>query len=95
MPLNIQCKYCANLRNDWCEKIEDSPHPDISRDCRYYRTLTNADRIQAMNNEELAEFICHKYFVPHCPIPICKNDDDDCVECWLSWLKSPVEEEKT
>ena len=107
MAKNVKCKYCLNLKTEytdegnpfeWCEKVEDSPYPDISRDCIYFakrKPQTNADIVRSMTDEELAEFICRKYFVPHCPIPICKNDDDDCVECWLSWLKEPVKEGKT
>ena len=53
---------------------------------------TNADRIRSMTDEELAEFIegaC-------CP-PVCytKHFDEcqkeDCVPCWLAWLKKEVE----
>lgn len=57
MPLNVQCKRCANLRNDWCDKKHDSPDPDLIRDCQYYRTKIRADQIRAMTDEELAEFM--------------------------------------
>ena len=33
---NIKCSECEEYRNDWCEKVIDSPHPDIVRDCQYY-----------------------------------------------------------
>ena len=33
---NVKCSYCEEYRNEWCEKIIDSPHPDILRDCQYY-----------------------------------------------------------
>ncbi len=33
---NIKCSDCAEYRNEWCEKIVDSPHPDMLRDCQYW-----------------------------------------------------------
>ena len=53
MPKNVVCKKCNNLVNDWCEKVIDSPDPDMQRDCQYFREKTNADRIRAMSDEEL------------------------------------------
>ena len=57
MPKNVVCKKCNNLVNDWCEKVIDSPDPDMQRDCKYFCEKTNADRIRAMSDEELAEFL--------------------------------------
>ena len=57
MPKNVVCKKCNNLVNDWCEKVIDSPDPDMQRDCQYFCEKTNADLIRAMNDEELAEFL--------------------------------------
>ena len=54
MPKNVVCKKCNNLVNDWCEKVIDSPDPDMQRDCKHFREKTNADRIRAMSDEELA-----------------------------------------
>lgn len=33
---NIKCADCAEYRNEWCEKVIDSPHPDMIRDCQYW-----------------------------------------------------------
>lgn len=33
---NIKCSDCEEYRNEWCEKIIDSPHPDILRNCQYW-----------------------------------------------------------
>lgn len=60
MPKNVMCKNCNNYRNDWCEMVLDSPDPDIVRDCRHFWPKTNADRIRAMTDEELARFIANK-----------------------------------
>lgn len=51
---------------------------------------SNADRIRAMTDEELARFFCDEY---GCPIgrgyPDCGETPTDpvCVGCWLEWLR--------
>ena len=57
MPKNVVCKKCNNLVNDWCEKVIDSPDPDMQRDCKHFREKTNADRIRAMSDEKLVVFL--------------------------------------
>ena len=54
---NIKCRSCFFYRNEWCEKIVDSPDPEEVRDCAYFREMTNADKIRSMSDEELAEFL--------------------------------------
>ena len=54
---NIKCRNCFFYRNEWCEKIIDSPDPEEARDCNYFREMTNADKIRSMTDEELAEFL--------------------------------------
>lgn len=49
---------------------------------------SNADRIRAMTDEELAQWIAGIY--PDCPpgfSPAPLGCDDVCAECWLEWLK--------
>lgn len=46
--------------------------------------ITNADRIRAMSDEELAKYVC-------CPHDQCIDLDAPCDKCVLSWLKSPME----
>lgn len=55
------------------------------------KPMTNADRIRAMSDEEMAEFISS--------IPMCVGKDEDlnceidrCKECFLKWLQQPAEE---
>ena len=52
MPKNVVCKKCNNLVNDWCEKVIDSPDPDMQRDCQHFCEKTNAQKIRAMSDEE-------------------------------------------
>lgn len=54
MPKDVMCKNCNNLKHDWCDKRIDSPDPNMERDCPYFWERTNADRIRAMTDEELA-----------------------------------------
>lgn len=42
MAKDVVCKKCKNLVNDWCEKIIDSPDPDIARDCRHFEELADS-----------------------------------------------------
>ena len=55
---NIKCRNCFFYRNEWCEKIVDSPDPEEARDCAYFREMTNADKIRSMSDEELAKLLC-------------------------------------
>ena len=44
---------------------------------------TNADRIRAMSDEELAAIVM-------CPYDGCNRSDGKCYECSLEWLQSPA-----
>ena len=84
MPKNVVCKKCNNLVNDWCEKVIDSPDPDMQRDCQHFREKTNADRIRAMSDEELAAWMaeCNAY------------REYANASQWLPWLQQPAEDNK-
>jgi hypothetical protein len=58
-----------------------------SHDCEN-KVLTNADRIRAMSDEELANIVV----CPHCKTNWDKCTDD-CFACRLEWLKQPAEGE--
>lgn len=54
-------------------------------------SITNADRIRAMTDEELAELCqnsCCREGYDDCPTQFY----GDCEDCWLDWLKQEVEE---
>ena len=102
MPKNVVCKKCNNLVNDWCEKVIDSPDPDMQRDCQHFCEKTNADRIRAMSDEELATHLhdigwdCH-LCAEHGRLdnePLLRGEkcDEKCVEHCLEWLQQPAEE---
>lgn len=53
------------------------------------RKMSNADRIRAMTDEELAEFIAEVRNAITCVISdedSCRNPDEPCQKCWLRWL---------
>lgn len=68
----MKCRNCKHLSwaeeepgkmfFGWCHKVLDSPDPDIERLCRGFERRTNADRIRAMSDEELAEFLAEEQF---------------------------------
>ena len=50
---------------------------------------TNADRIRAMSDEEMAEW--HKQMMEgYCPRQT-SECPSDCYECWLDWLKQEAD----
>ena len=92
MPKNVVCKKCKNFVNDWCEKVIDSPDPDMQRDCQHFREKTNADRIRSMTDDELNDLFHDIY----------NAGVDDAVEYewghrtnsfeWtMEWLQKPAE----
>jgi hypothetical protein len=68
-----------------CKMVNGKPTNYISK------PQTNADRIRAMSDEELADFLrldgCHKIKGDN---RICNGWCDECV---LEWLKQPAEED--
>ena len=80
----------------WEEKIKRIADHLISNgvtvECFIYRTInTNADKIRAMSDEELAKVMERML---GCPITgDCKKMSEDCNDCWLDWLRQPAEED--
>ena len=91
MPKNVVCKKCKNLVNDWCEKVIDSPDPDMQRDCRYFCEKTNAQKIRAMSDEELAWYLmlwrCEAVAKYHGV----SSEYPDTQKTILKWLQQPAE----
>ena len=92
MPKNVVCKKCNNLVNGWCEKVIDSPDPDMQRDCQHFREKTNADHIRSMSDEEMAETFIKGDCIG-CPILYECDPYGDCKPQILNWLKQPFEGE--
>lgn len=91
MPKNVVCKKCNNLVNDWCEKVIDSPDPDMQRDCQHFREKTNADRIRSMSDEELADILWKtgRNYRAVCADPVV--DYNEHRDHLIAWLQQPAE----
>lgn len=102
----VECKDCAygreaNVPNAVFCMLNHQTFPIPVYGCSNGRPgrivpQTNADRIRAMTDEELAEMCaggcpngdrlnCGKYYL---------HGGRDCFNCWLDWLKSPAEVDK-
>lgn len=71
------------LPEDFKRHMAENKRKSLERCARVKKPQTNADRILAMSDEELAEFIV-KIKYPY------RSDGKD-YEIALNWLKSPVE----
>lgn len=80
---------------------EDCPHCVFEKteaNCRgcfegsHYRPkpITNADRIRAMSDEELAVMFFNYHYSFTCPEKGCHECKESCMDCWLDWLKEEV-----
>ena len=63
------------------------PEPEKCRYATFHQT--NADKIRAMTDEALAEYLSE---VHYCPSPSPCEPTKNCKDCWTEWLRSPVEE---
>ena len=59
--------------------------------CNLYKKasqITNADKIRSMTDEELARVMDMV-----CPPDTACNDGQQCIKCWIDWLKQPAKED--
>ena len=93
MPKNVVCKKCNNLVNGWCEKVIDSPDPDMQRDCQHFCEKTNADKIRSMADEELHELLHEIYNAgaENAVAYICGQRAFN-FEWTMKWLMQPAQE---
>ena len=86
---------CKNRLKDNCKK--DGRPCIFSKECfdpEEQKPKTNADRIRAMSDDELAEIIssnaytgaCNDFGIPH------ENCGGNCRECVSKWLQQPAKE---
>ena len=78
--------------------MENKNFNDILADAlERYNRKTNADRIRAMTDEELATIIAWPYIAPpewcanHPTCPFISEDPTPCDKCALEWLQQEVE----
>ena len=94
MPKNVVCQKCNNLVNDWCEKVIDSPDPDMQRDCQHFCEKTNADKIRSMTDDELHELLHEIYNAgaENAVAYVCGQRAFNC-EWTMKWLMQPAQED--
>lgn len=92
----VRCKYEGT--GVWAGRCrgtrEVEPCPGYEK-CKQYKPeyMTNADRIRAMSDGELAVGI-KKIFIgksPWCDHHCKYDDENNCNNCLLEWLKQPAE----
>ena len=92
MPKNVVCKKCNNLVNDWCEKVIDSPDPDMQRDCQYFCEKTNAQKIRSMSDDELNELFHDIYNAgAEDAVSYEWGQRTNSFEWTMEWLQQPAE----
>lgn len=92
MAKNVVCKKCNNLANDWCEKVIDSPDPDMQRDCQHFCEKTNAQKIRSMSDDELNELF-HDIYNAGAEDAVAYEwgQRTNSFEWTMDWLKQPAE----
>ena len=92
MPKNVVCKKCKNLVNGWCEKVIDSPDPDMQRDCQHFCEKTNAQKIRSMSDDELNELF-HDIYNAGAEDAVAYEwgQRTNSFEWTMEWLQQPVE----
>ena len=92
MAKNVVCKKCNNLVNDWCEKVIDSPDPDMQRDCQHFCEKTNAQKIRSMSDDELNELFRDIYNAgAEDAVAYEWGQRTNSFEWTMEWLKQPAE----
>ena len=99
--------YCKSCEHDedigFCDKcfynhiLEERGIPPTEYEARP-KPQTNADRIRAMTDEELAKTFADYVYCHCCPIPYCKvrftMERLGCQANWIDWLRQEADDGK-
>lgn len=83
------CDFVKKNGGCFYDGVPPSNSPKTCEKCKFFKPITNADRIRGMSDEELAEFEIERMCCPPGK-PGCKENNltcDNCEQCWLDWLK--------
>ena len=92
----IACSFCKNIGSDKCVRCKCEIESGFELKDRHQ--MTNADRIRAMTDEELVNFLMRlmghaqcfaEGIFPYHPCP----QEQNCKQCGIDWLKQPSGEE--
>lgn len=92
---------CVYYDNEKCQKFTDDHFTSwcVLGPCSH-ETPSNADRIRAMSDEELAKWLANMFDCHYCseherlgdnPLLSAEQCDQKCEQHCLEWLKQPVE----
>ena len=92
------CKYCACNPNaevpptvcTFTTSTASAPKDYPFFKMRDEKPPTNADRIRAMTDEEMAAYMGDVQTWGGCPNHGARNCTENCADCWLDWLKQEV-----
>lgn len=76
-------EFQATLDKIWF-RIAGRPDPEK------VQSMTNADKIRAMTNEQIAMLLNSTCPTRECPEEFSLNQVYDCNKCWLDWLRQEV-----
>jgi len=80
---------CKNCRANCTGAKQDR---EIALCLGYDPPKTNADKLRAMSDEELAEYMGDVQTWGGCPNHGAANCQEECAKCWLDWLRQEVSE---
>ena len=87
----VTCK--ANCISEGQRRVNTNCTSYVPKD--YPKPPTNADRIRAMTDEELAKIIGDSVLCSECPVfegHYCSRRTNECHAVWLNWLKQEVDD---
>lgn len=88
----MKCKFEHD--GDCCNSGATQYMCKCKQPCYEIIPMTNADRIRAMTDEELAEWLSDDDRVCPPKHPNCKKYVNSCKGCFLEWLQQPAEEKE-
>lgn len=78
-----------------CRKCADFNYCAEHEECGMFKpkTMTNADKIRSMTDEELAEWMAYKVECQYCSVRSarCTESEASCRANWLGWLREAKE----
>ena len=83
--LDSLCLTCVRSRQGYCDGAEKD---ELNRPCEFYKRMTNGDRIRAMTDEKLAQWLTFVEGKILAKQPALSRSE--LFADWLDWLKQEV-----
>ena len=90
--MSRSCKECAHHNPDFIDEVcLHCSWPEFAGEPSNFKPkpITNADRIRAMTDEELAKWMAYKVECQYCSVRSawCTESEASCRTNWLDWLE--------